>query len=185
MRLRVPVLVALVTFSLCLASPAANANYFGLSGGDGCCRFADNKEHTFHFAIVPNQSYRDAMNHIFNHLDNGTVMTTKKVDNTSATDVVFIAESMGPATLSGKYQCQSVNGAGECEKAKVWLNRAGLDGEGQHAKDHTACHEVGHSVGLSHAYQLSSCMEQEKVSLSTSGITTRTICGIDGDSRGS
>jgi hypothetical protein len=128
MSLRIPVLVAFVALALSfVASPVAEANYFGLSGGDGCCRFADNKEHTFHFAVVPNQSYRDAMNHAFDHLDNGTVMTTRKVENTSATDVVFIAESMGPVYLSGKYQCQSENSAGECEKAKVWLNRAGLE----------------------------------------------------------
>ena len=54
----------------------------------------------------------------------------------------------------------STNSAGECEQAEVRLNRTNLDGEGQHAKDHTACHEVGHSIGLDHSYTIDSCMEQ-------------------------
>ena len=98
-----------------LAAPGwAAANYFGLSNGDGCCRFADNGEHTFNFVKTGNQAYLDAMNHAFNHLDNGTDMTTKKVAQTSVTDVLFYADYFGGCCSYGSWQCQSPNNAGEC-----------------------------------------------------------------------
>ncbi|HYP23964.1 MAG TPA: hypothetical protein VEV43_10345 [Actinomycetota bacterium] len=139
--------------------PRAEANYFGPV--DGCCEYADNAEHTVYYEIVGNQSYRDAFDHIVGHLDNATVMTTKKVDTkTSATDVRMIADYVGGSGFHGEWDCTALNSAGECETAKLTLNRGSLDGAGQHNKDKVACHEMGHSVGLDHAYQISSCMEQ-------------------------
>lgn len=138
----------------------ASANYYGPSNGDGCCLFPDNREHTFYFVDTPNQSYVDAMNHAFDHLDNGTNMTTKKVDWTSVTDVLFYARYYGGCCSHGAYKCIDTNSAGECEQAEAKLNRSNLDGEGQHAKEKVACHEVGHTTGLDHAYSVSSCMEQ-------------------------
>ena len=100
------------------------------------------------------------MNHAYNHLDNGTDMTTKKVDQTSVTDVLFYADYFGGCCSHGSWQCQSTNSAGECETGDAKLNRSNLDGEGQHAKEHTACHEIGHSTGLDHSYAIDSCLEQ-------------------------
>lgn len=157
---RVTLLVCGVLFLVFFAPGFASANYFGPSNGNGCCLFADNGEHTFYYAEPGNQTYRDAMNHSFHHLDNGTKMTTKKVDPSSVTDVWYWADYFGGCCIHGQWDCVSTNSAGECESADVMLNRSNLDGEGQHAKDHTACHEIGHSVGLDHAYQINSCLEQ-------------------------
>lgn len=156
------VLVAAAALAAGMAVPTSSfANYFGLSNGDGCCRFADNGEHTFNFVTTGNQSYVDAMNHAFDHLDNGTDMTTKKVDKTSVTDVLFYADFFGGCCAHGTWQCHlPPNAAGECESGDAKLNRSNLDGAGQHAKDHTACHEIGHSTGLDHSHAIDSCLEQ-------------------------
>lgn len=156
-------IITLLTLAMTTVAPIAEANYFGLSGGDGCCRFPDNAVHTIHFDVVPNASYRDAMQHGFDHLNNGTVISTKKISEADAgwrTDIYFIADSTYAASVKGLWQCQEKNDAEECERAKVFLNRPGLDGEGMWAKKHVSCHELGHSVGLDHANKLDSCMEQ-------------------------
>jgi hypothetical protein len=154
--------IILITSSLWLAlafPEAVTANYFGPV--DGCCRYADNAEHTINYHVVGNQTYRDAFDHAFNHLDNATLMSTRKVDSpNSPTDVRMVADYIGPVGLHGRWSCTDVNSAGECESGTLYLNRGDLDKSGQHAKDHTACHELGHSTGLDHSHSIDSCLEQ-------------------------
>lgn len=158
-RAKLLMLVTLASSMLYSIVPEAGANYFGPV--DGCCLYADNSEHTVFYETVGNQSYRDAFDHIFNHLDNATVMTTKKVDTkTSTTDVRMIADYVGGEGFHGEWDCTDTNSAGECETGKLIINRGSLDGKGQDNKDKVACHEMGHSTGLDHAFQISSCMEQ-------------------------
>ena len=100
------------------------------------------------------------MNHAYNHLDNGTDMSTLKPGAGATTDVWFYAKHYGGCCWHGMWDCEDVNSAGECESGDAKLNRSNLDGEGEHAKEHTACHEIGHSTGLDHAYEVISCMRQ-------------------------
>ena len=77
-------------------------------------------------------------------------MDTLWVTCGNSTDVFNWAGNYGPSSLHGRWDCAYTNSAGECESGDLLLNRESLDGEGQNAKNHTACHENGHSIALDH-----------------------------------
>lgn len=77
----------------------------------------------------------------------------------SATDVQFhlsTSSSMGAGVL-GIYNCLvTVTSANRCGAARIRLNTDLLDTFSRRMK--TSCHEVGHSVGLTHTSAYGGCM---------------------------
>lgn len=77
----------------------------------------------------------------------------------SATDVQFhlsTSSSMGAGVL-GIYNClATVTSANRCGAARIRLNTDLLDTFSRRMK--TSCHEVGHSVGLTHTSAYGGCM---------------------------
>lgn len=113
--------------------------------------FPDNSGHSFCYELLPNQNYIQAADHARTHLNNATDMSTSLIGNCDfQTDVWFYAYNSDPSTVWGTWECTALNGAGECETGNATLNRAALDGAGDQQKRKTACHEIGHSVGLGH-----------------------------------
>lgn len=73
---------------------------------------------------------------------------------TPTTDVVFESWS-GMPNLWGRYTCWSYNATEECEQATIWLDPLDL-GSTSNVIRQAACHEIGHSLGLTH--DQSDCM---------------------------
>lgn len=84
---------------------------------------------------------------------------------TSSTDVRFQKTTAFPAR--GDYVCLAFNSSDECERSRVRLNPDYLTNTANRQK--TACHEVGHSGGLSHSATSSDCMRNGAI---TSGYQT-------------
>lgn len=89
---------------------------------------------------------RDASVYAATNLDNQTAMTTSKIGCTSLTDAVWL--KTGDPGVDGSYTCVEFNSAGECERALTRLNPSNMSSDSDWKQ--SACHELGHSVGLTH-----------------------------------
>lgn len=130
--------------------PPANADSFALcSGATGC--LPDNKDHTYCWSADFQQHavMRDAGNYAMSNMVSQTTYSKTFVSEcTELTDVVWIRDPTLGAGVRGAYECQAFNSADECEWSHVWLNPSELDDDLNRNK--TACHELGHSLGLTH-----------------------------------
>jgi hypothetical protein len=101
-------------------------------------------------------TFEDALKQAREHaLDNMVSQTnysrqhvgTYQGDCPSSTDTFWIVDdSLG--STRGTYQCRSFNDAGNCAHAWIRLNPDALSN--QLNRNKTACHELGHSLGLEH-----------------------------------
>lgn len=80
------------------------------------------------------------------NLDRQTGMTVDKFGCTSNTDAVWIQDTDGSG--DGEYLCRNRSGS-TCFSATVAIRYAGMSSDNDWKQ--TACHELGHSVGLRHA----------------------------------
>ena len=128
----------------------AYANQYG-PGNDPRLFFPDNGNHTFHYSNLSSPYHAAANWARVDSLDNGTAMTQQYLESPSgATDVFVFDEQLGGGASIGTYECISVTywSSSHCETSDVIFNNDELDGYSADTKSHTACHEVGHSVGL-------------------------------------
>ncbi|MFC6884564.1 MULTISPECIES: hypothetical protein [Actinomadura] len=68
------------------------------------------------------------------------------------TDVVFEEHGLDPNVL-GETWCHDVWASGECDRADVVLSQTTINqvaSNDENEYTHTACHELGHTAGLSH-----------------------------------
>ncbi len=150
MRVRLIVLVSLVFAGggIFIVRSSASADPFNACGSIGGCE-PDNKTHSGCFRSGGSiSSMRSEIQEFFwNTLDLRTSLVTTW-DNTcsSITDVKFDDDLMNPGFL-GFYQCQGFT-SGECEKADITMNAGLLTTVPLYRA--TLCHELGHSLGLSH-----------------------------------
>jgi hypothetical protein len=154
----------LILVTLFLAPANATADQFwdqdcDVSDQTPCT--ADNWEHTYCWDLTFYQNnLRDAANYAMENLGSQTFFFRNKMPNcTQNTDIVF-AEGQTPGQR-GKYLCIRT-GNGNCEQAYVFLNPQELSDGVNRRK--TACHEVGHSAGLSHSDDVNGCMQSGYVS---------------------
>lgn len=152
-------LIATLSFFAGLPGPRATADPFGV-GPPNAGWFADNANHSWctygSFVSTWYNPIRDSMY----TLDVTTDMTRTYVSVCdSATDVQFhlsTSSSMGAGVL-GTYNCLvTVTSANRCGAARIRLNTDLLDTFSRRMK--TSCHEVGHSVGLTHTSAYGGCM---------------------------
>ena len=116
---------------------------------------ADNFEHTYCWADNYDASnLRDAASYAMQNLGQQTLFWRNFVTSCGPNiDIVWTRFS--DPTLRGRYDCVDASGP-NCGKARVYMNPDNL--VDQHNKEKTACHEVGHSGGLSHADDAGDCM---------------------------
>jgi hypothetical protein len=143
-----------------LAVGSANADIFG-GGPPDSGRVADNSLHNYCFDGDYPSYWVNPLTSAMVNLDNQTVMTigVQYACNTDA-DVRFIKyNDTSQGAPLGLYTCIkfTIDGS-RCAGSFVFLNEAKLTSTTLRQK--TACHEVGHSVGLTHHYdgQYGGCM---------------------------
>ena len=94
-----------------------------------------------------NNAFMYHANNSMTYLDAYTSYSDTSVGCSSTTDVIFRQVNSG-MNDRGDYRCLNFNIYGRCERALVRLNAELLTNADNRRK--TACHEVGHSVGLRH-----------------------------------
>lgn len=147
MRIRLWASALFALTGIALGTGVASADVYADGYPDSGFR-PDNSEHTYCWGSnYDGTTARDAANYAMNNLDNQTTMYDNFISGgcSSITDARWIKTT---DNVDGYYQCLSFNSAGECESAHVAINPNNMGGWADWKQ--TACHEVGHSVGLTH-----------------------------------
>lgn len=150
----------------------AGANFFG-QGAGGCCRFADNGHHTMFYNALESNMRTAAEHGRVNSLDNPTDMSTQLLGSeNSQTDAVHYDQNYTTywnidwdglifgVNWWAATRCTSTAGAnpGTCQRAEIRYDTPDMNAIGDTGRKQTACHEIGHSVGLDHSSDGGSCM---------------------------
>lgn len=122
-----------------------------------------------------NNAFMYHANNAMNYLDAYTSYYDTRASCTTTTDIWFRQVNSG-MTDRGDYLCLDFNTWGRCERARVRLNAAVLTDADNRRK--TACHEIGHSVGLIHG-GTADCMLSGPVSKPTYTYTQHHINHIN------
>ena len=135
-----------------LSAQSAEADAFGTGPPNGGYH-ADNTTHTFchgsglDVELIGNVDGRMA------NLDAQTIYSDSLTGCTSATDVIFLDGNL-PTNTRGTYVCTDLSTTGSlvCEQSRITLDPAEINigNNDEHDTSKTACHEIGHSVGLTH-----------------------------------
>lgn len=156
-----------------VATPA-DANGFGLA--NGCCPFADNAKHWYNYATLETRT-RDAVKYAMLNLDaqsDITVAADTTPDASTDTehfdryyvdhwDLDWDGSSSG-YNLYAFAKCvkywprASDTAPWLCDQYEVRYDLADVDRFTTTQRKALACHEVGHTVGLDHSNESSSCM---------------------------
>lgn len=150
----------LLAASGAVVAPAqpAYADTFG-TGSDGSGFRADGAQHTWCTTLSWNDSWWNPANAAVQNLDGQTDMydTYYSLCNASIDAQFHISNSaaMG-STVRGAYVCVLKASTYVCNGARLLLNENLLTSAT--ARQKTACHELGHSAGLSHNGSYGGCM---------------------------
>lgn len=154
-----------VSLSAAIATGAAYADGWGNNDGWSGAR-PDDKTHRMCFpSSVPSSLWWAAMD-AMDVLQDLTTVTSVYSSCGSSTDIWVTDSDLG-STWLGLYTCQSFHGNGECNDALVEINydwyasqSYGWNGPSLESHlQHDLCHEIGHSVGLSHDDSDPDCMK--------------------------
>lgn len=127
----------------------------------------DSSIHTFCFGAGFDAALQNNANWAMGtSLDRDTDITDQ-FDTTcaqGATDVEWLDANL-PAGVRGAYACQNMVNANTCNHAHVTLDPAEINIGSLDEEDtsKTACHEAGHSVGLTHGAGLTDCMRNGEI----------------------
>jgi hypothetical protein len=140
-------MLAAATIVLVLPTTTASADTFGGCNSNEGCR-PDNFSHVYCISGAMNANLQTAVVGALGYLHNATSYNVLLDGNgcVNTTDLVLIQDTALAAR--GQYSCQLFNGAGNCERANLRFNPNNLPSANDRVK--TACHEIGHSVGLKH-----------------------------------
>lgn len=157
-----------------VAPPAIAGNFTGANGRTGCSNgspvnMADNRDHYFWYENVTS-AVSSAVNYTRTNVYNPTVINTHNdSSNKSTTDVVVRDEDYSTycgyswhgsgGSLWGLTTCDSTNSASECEKHTVRYDLSYFNAAGTTDERGLACHETGHTLGLTHRDTDSRCMK--------------------------
>jgi hypothetical protein len=140
-------MLAAATIVLVLPATTASADTFGgCNSNEGC--LPDNFSHVYCVSGSMNADLLTAVEGALQYLHDATNYNVAADGNgcVNTTDLVMIQDSALGAR--GQYSCQLFNSAGNCERANLRFNPNNLPSANDRVK--TACHELGHSVGLKH-----------------------------------
>ncbi|WP_326819317.1 hypothetical protein OHA77_19045 [Streptosporangium sp. NBC_01639] len=179
-------LAALLTFVMFLAlTPPASANTFGWSylHPSGCCMQADNRDHYYNYSSLTSYM-KVAGNYAMIHLDSQTDMATHYDSSSDVhTDVEMFDQyyddywgldwngSSTGKNVHAHAKCVRgispglINGWWKCDQYEIRFDLADMSGFSENERKHTACHEVGHSVGLGHSSESGSCLKSGRATV--------------------
>lgn len=159
--------IALSLLSLAVSAgvPRAWADPFG-TDNDGVGPFADTYLHTYCWDVNFNEGLKDNATAAMNKaLDAQTVMVDQyEVNCDGETDIRWFDATLD-GNVRGTYRCVTYAASGICAAAYIHLDPLELN-EGandEYDTTKTACHEVGHSVGLQHGDAKSDCMRNGEI----------------------
>jgi hypothetical protein len=152
-------MAAAAVAALVFTPTPANAQGFGPSwvSGGGCCRWADNGNHTYYLDTLTGGSYNAITFALGTRLE-ATVMTTDRFESWNNDTDLLVYDGLYPsATWWGIWACDvAVSGNNNlCNRGHITFNLSKGTPNNQ-----LACQEVGHSVGLDHSSSTGSCMYQ-------------------------
>jgi hypothetical protein len=140
-----------LALSLTVGVAAVRADDFG-TGGANTGWLADDAVHTYCWGPGMDSDLRLAATYAMgNSIDYFTDMTDSfDAACYTTTDIKWVGADL-PGTTRGQYQCLSRTG-NVCHRAQVTLDKVQIDIGANDVEDRykTACHEAGHSVGLTH-----------------------------------
>ncbi|HVQ96310.1 MAG TPA: hypothetical protein VMU51_35155 [Mycobacteriales bacterium] len=145
--------VALAVAGALGVAGTASADPFGLDtpthNEPGVGSIPDSTIHTFCFSGAGwTAAWQAIVNSRMLNLDVQTVYEGATVACDAATDVTFeLNSTMG---ARGDSRCVTWNAVGFCDAAIVRLNSNAAVLPNDHQRRKTACHEIGHTVGLAH-----------------------------------
>jgi predicted Zn-dependent protease len=187
-RIRLKKVVALLIIAagvLIATSMSVTANPFGPT--QGCCRYADSSTHTWldaagsgNAAAAWESYFEAAMDYDLSPTDMTESEVTYHNIGTNYVDVEWYTASLAPPAI-GVAQCvlAVASDPTRCEHWHVRFNYpTSSTSTGRH---HTACHEIGHTVGLDHetsSANSSSCMYGNTSSVTFSSHDTTTHINV-------
>ena len=144
-------------------APASATNFSGSSGRTGCANGspvnkADNKDHSFFYENLT-EPVDAAQTYTRTKVYDPTVIATRRSSRlTDTTDVVvgdrdyddYCGYPWHPSGVVGLTTCNSLNAADECEKHSIRYDISYFDSASTSDRRGAACHETGHSLGLTH-----------------------------------
>ena len=151
-------IVALSILGMAISPSIARADIFG-GGPPDSYYYADNSLHMYCFDLNYIAAWQNPMIDALTNLQNQTNVTVQESVTCSAdTDVAFMVKNGSFwAGIRGQTACRKfAQQAGVCAGSIIVLNSDLLNDYQNRRK--TACHELGHSVGLSHAATGDDCM---------------------------
>jgi hypothetical protein len=152
----------------------AHANPFGTCNTNVRC-IPDAGDHTYCFESSMTSAFQYHATNSMSYVAAYTIYGVAKIGCSGVTDVRFAEANLGSATR-GDYSCLLLTLANNCETSKVRLNPVLLTDGNNRRK--TACHEVGHSLGLAHG-GTTDCMLSGPVSTSVANYTAHHIAHIN------
>jgi len=151
-------IVALSILGMTISPSIARADIFG-GGPPDSYYYADNALHMYCFDLNFIPAWQNPMVDALTNLQNQTnIIVQESVTCSADTDVAFMVKN-GPfwAGIRGQTACRNLaKQAGVCAGSIIVLNSDLLTNYQMRRK--TSCHELGHSVGLSHATTGDDCM---------------------------
>lgn len=164
---RRPIVSVLSLVLLTLSVNPANADPFG-TGGPDTGDLADSVIHTYCYSSAYEAQDRDNSEYAFwTSLDAATDMIARNDTGSTncTTDAdVCVQDGNLPAGVRGSHICISYASAHVCNHSEVTVDPAeifiGANDEEDLTK--TLCHEIGHSVGLTHG-GLTDCMRNGEI----------------------
>lgn len=192
-------LSTLLAFVMLLTlAPPASANAFGWSylHPSGCCSQADNRNHYYNYSSLTSYM-KVAGNYAMIKLDSQTDMATH-YDSTpdKSTDVEMFDQYYddywgldwnGSSTGKNIYahaKCVriispgTINGWWKCDQYEIRFDLADMSRFSENERKKTSCHEVGHTTGLDHSSQSTSCMKSGRSTVRT--YTSHDVAHING-----
>jgi hypothetical protein len=148
-HLRHNLAVALACLSVLLLPTVAHGTNFGPAKGQ---LYADNGNHSYYYDAGHTSEARAATDWSINTSYQTTNMyfygTTTDIHGSN--DLWFTVDPIDPS-LAGQTSCRALQDADECEHWHIIYQETGagaFDAKSTALQRNTACHEMGHSVGL-------------------------------------
>jgi hypothetical protein len=147
--------------TLVAISGVANADPWG-TGGSDTGEHPDTAPHTWCYGPSwnGNESASDAEWNLANQTyANPTYQSSCDLSGAPQTDVKWGIGDLAPGTR-GSTACAVFGSSGHCDRNNITIDFAEIDKGDHDAADEwkTACHELGHSVGLTHGSDYEDCM---------------------------
>lgn len=137
---------------LLVAMPGANGNF----NDEGCFSYglelpcpADSKHHIYFYLGLPGRFVTATETSRLQSYDQGGGWTTVQTTHHDSSDAHFMDDNLPPGAV-GEYTCSVLYGGGRCDHAHIRYDVAAADDLSDDELQSLACHETGHSVGLSH-----------------------------------